>query len=172
MLWSFDMSFAAKRLPRRPAPTQHFQPRRPGIAYDMLDELVGYAVRRAQIAIYENFAETVGPEITPQRFSALTVIDANPDLRQSDLAAVLGIARSGVVMLVDELERMGLVERASVAEDRRAYALRLTEQGKKRLESLRKTIRAHDDLISGQLSASEKRHLFRLLAKLGNPGKD
>jgi DNA-binding MarR family transcriptional regulator len=138
----------------------------------MLDELVGYAVRRAQIAIYENFAEMVGPEITPPRFSALTVIHANPGLRQSDLAAALGIARSGVVMLVDELERMGLVERASVADDRRAYALRLTEPGKKRLESLRKTIKAHDDLISGQLSASEKRQLFRLLAKLGNPRKD
>ena len=41
----------------------------PGIQYGVLDSLVGYAVRRAQIRMYETFIVALEPwGITPPRF--------------------------------------------------------------------------------------------------------
>ena len=52
-----------------------FEPRRPGVDYGVLDELTGYALRRAQIRMTEAFDARLGPEgITTQRFSALVLI--------------------------------------------------------------------------------------------------
>ena len=50
------MSRASVQRPRRPAARgEHFDPHVPGVQYGALDDLVGYAIRRAQILIYEDF---------------------------------------------------------------------------------------------------------------------
>ena len=72
----------------------------PGIDYGVLDSLLGYALRRAQIVIYEDFVRTLSPwNITPQRFSALTVISGNPSLKLTQLAHILGIEGERVGIL-------------------------------------------------------------------------
>lgn len=110
--------------------TGRFDPHVPGIRYGVLDELVGYSVRRAQIAIYEDFIKALAPwSFTPQRFSALTISSLNPRLELTHLADILGIARSGAVTLVDALADMGYVERHPSPGDRRAYSLAMTERG-------------------------------------------
>ncbi|HVC12252.1 MAG TPA: hypothetical protein VNE59_11490, partial [Burkholderiales bacterium] len=46
-----------------------------GLDYDVLDELLGYSLRRAQVAMFLSFHEaTRGMEITPPRFTALVVV--------------------------------------------------------------------------------------------------
>lgn len=42
-----------------PREAEGFVPHIPGIDYDILDELVGYALRRAQIVIYEDFDKSL-----------------------------------------------------------------------------------------------------------------
>src|SRR3546814_5503574 len=67
----------------------HFDPHVAGIEYGALDSLVGYAIRRAQILIYEDFLAALQPwDITPQRFSALTLIAANARLKLTELAQI------------------------------------------------------------------------------------
>lgn len=145
----------------------HFNARVEGVEYDVLDELVGYAVRRAQLCIYEDFAATMEAEgITPQRFSSLVIVESNPGISQTRLAEVMGIARSGVVAIVDGFEEKGLVERQA-AEDRRSYSLTLTKAGARQLKRYKEAVKAHDDRISAALSATEKKQLRALLRKLG-----
>lgn len=130
--------------------------------------MVGYAIRRAQILIYEDFLAGLAPwEITPQRFSALTLVAKNPDLKLTDLARILGIARSGAVQLVNQLEAMGYVRRGEVAGDKRAYALTLTAAGRRAHAAITQAVRAHDARISARLNDAERKQLIALLDRLG-----
>lgn len=144
-----------------------FNARIEGVAYDLLDELVGYAVRRAQLSIYEDFAVALEAEdLTPQRFSSLVIVENNPGISQTRLAEVMGIARSGVVALIDGFEKKGLVERQA-SDDRRSYSLRLTRAGARQLQRYKRAVKAHDERISAALSPAEKEQLLALLRKLG-----
>ncbi|MFT7772813.1 MarR family winged helix-turn-helix transcriptional regulator [Roseateles sp.] len=144
----------------------HFNARIEGVEYDVLDELVGYAVRRAQLSIYEDFAATMDPEeVTPQRFSALVIVENNPGISQTRLAEVMGIARSGVVAIIDTFERKGLVERQASG-DRRAHSLLLTKVGARQLKRYKQAVKVHDERISVALTGAEKEQLRSLLRKL------
>ena len=154
------------RVPPAPA---HFERRVPGVDYGVLDTLVGYALRRAQIAIYLDFEAALGPyEMTPQRFSAMVVIGRNAGVTQRDLGQVLGIARSGVVQLVNELASRDWVARDADEADARSWRLSLTALGKAHLAAVRRQVRAHDRRVSRALGDAERATLIALLGKLGD----
>ena len=58
----------------------------------------------------------------------LTVIERNPGLTQTQVAAALGIKRTNFVGMLDELEKRALAERRQTARDKRSYALYLTRR--------------------------------------------
>jgi DNA-binding MarR family transcriptional regulator len=139
----------------------------PGIQYGVLDSLIGYAVRRAQIKTYESFIEALAPwGITPPRFSAMVIVSLNPGLKLTQLAAIMGIARSGAVILVDALEELGYMTRQPAPDDRRAFSLALTEKGRADLVKISDVVRQQDADVSHSLSADEQSTLHRLLLKL------
>lgn len=53
-----------------------------------------------------------------------------PDVRQADLARVIGISQPSLVRTLDRLEAAGLIERHCAPEDRRSNHLRVTEAGR------------------------------------------
>lgn len=139
----------------------------PGVDYDVLDELLGYSLRRAQVAMFLAFHQaTRGLEITPPRFTALVVVGANPGISQSTLGDVLGIARSGAMMLVDWMVRRGLVTRERSPRDRRAWGLRLTRAGEQMVQKMKRSVSAHDRKRAAALTVEEREELLRLLGKL------
>jgi DNA-binding MarR family transcriptional regulator len=143
-----------------------FNARIEGINYGVLDDLIGYAVRRAQLSIYVDFDQSLAAEdISPQRFSSLVIIESNPGISQTRLAEVMGIARSGVVSIIDRFEKNGLVERQASG-DRRSYNLQLTKEGQARLRKYKKTVLEHDNRIASALTDAEKDQLRSLLRKL------
>jgi DNA-binding MarR family transcriptional regulator len=149
--------------PRALAPIE----RVPGVDYDLLDQLIGYALRRAQVAMFLAFhAATHGKSITPPRFSALVIIGANPGLSQTTLGAVLGIARSGAMLLTDWMVGRGLVERRRRPGDGRAWGLHLTRRGAQLVERTKTAVLAEDRRRAAMLNSAERRELLRLLAKL------
>jgi DNA-binding MarR family transcriptional regulator len=154
---------AAPYRPRTLAPIE----RVPGLRYGVLDDLLGYSLRRAQVAMFMAFHEaTRGMPITPPRFTALVVIGANPGLSQTLLGNVLGIARSGAMMLADWFEARGLVERRRRPGDARAWGLYLTPRGERTVERMKRRVVQLDRKRAAKLSARERRELQRLLAKL------
>lgn len=139
----------------------------PGIQYGVLDTLTGYAVRRTQLRMYEQFIEALAPwHITPPRYSALVIISLNPGLKLTQLAQILGIARSGAVILVDALADLGYVSRDPMPEDRRAFSLQLTERGRTDLERITAAVQAQDARATATLDAHERATLHTLLYKL------
>ncbi|MBI5921238.1 MAG: MarR family transcriptional regulator [Betaproteobacteria bacterium] len=137
------------------------------ITFGALPDLIGYQLRLAQIAIFRDFAQTLGSyEISPGLFGALVIIEANPGLKQTELARATRLDRSTVVSLVDNLERRALVERRSAAGDRRSNALQLTPAGKALLKKLQRLVAEHEQRLAANLSAKEQLTLVKLLEKI------
>lgn len=133
----------------------------------VLDGLLGYRLRRAQVAVFADFAQTMADfDLTPGQFGTLALIAANPGLSQTALGTALGIDRSSVVPLIDKLERRRLVERAPHPRDRRSHALRLTEEGTALFETARAAVARHEAHIFAPLAPAERETLARLLDRV------
>ena len=124
----------------------------PGLDYGVLDDLLGYALRRAQNALYLDFYRaTSALDVSPQRFAALVLVGRNPGMRQGLLAQAMGLHRSGALRLTDWLTGRGWVERRDDAEDARRWGLFLTTAGKRQLAVLERRVRTHDERLMSEL---------------------
>jgi DNA-binding MarR family transcriptional regulator len=132
-----------------------------------LSGLLGYAVRRAQMRVFQDFAAAMDAlGLTPGQLGALLLIEANQGLSQTQLGAALGIDRSSVVPLLDRLETLDLIRRTPHASDRRTHALALTDNGAALIRRLLPALEAHERRIAADLSASERRLLMQLLDRV------
>jgi DNA-binding MarR family transcriptional regulator len=100
-----------------------------------LHDRLGYLLKHAQSAL----AEHTGPALAPwgingRELAVLTVLGAGEPLAQQQAGARLGVDRTTMVALVDELERKGLVERRPDAADRRRNLVHLTAAGRDAFE--------------------------------------
>lgn len=96
----------------------------------------------------------------------LSHLAANEGQSQQALGVALGIHRSAVVALVDDLERRGLAERRRDPADRRAYTLYLTPGGRELLAELERVADEDEaELLTG-LDAPERSRLITLLQRL------
>lgn len=138
----------------------------PGVDYGVLDGLLGYALRRAQNALYLDFYRATAEwDVSPQRFAALVLIARNPGLRQGLLGQAMGLHRSGALRLTDWLTAQGWAERRDAPGDARAWGLHLTTSGRRRLVKLEAAVAAHDrNLVAalGEQGAALKAGLERL----------
>ena len=132
-----------------------------------LPGLLGYQLRRAQLATFQHFAATVGKAgITPGWFGLMVIVANNEGLSQTRLARALGIDGSTMVAMIDRLEENGWIRRQRSAIDRRSHALYLTGAGSQLLARLTPMVAAHEADLAQDLSADEKNTLLGLLAKI------
>jgi DNA-binding MarR family transcriptional regulator len=142
----------------------------PGLTLGPLPNLLGYALRRAQLTVFAEFLETFAKiDLRPAEFSALVLIDANPGCKQSAAAEALGIMQPNFVALMDALEAGGLARRAPAKTDRRSHALELTPKGRQLLARALAVVEAHEARVSINLTATERNQLFALLARIKQP---
>lgn len=134
---------------------------------DILADLVGYQLHRAEIDSYRQFIKLSGKlRITPKQFSALVLVGANPDLSQTDLRRLLGMDRATTAVLIDTLENRDLLTRQRSTLDRRRHQLRLTQHGKGVLKSMKLRVRNHDEQLTSMLTTKERKVLASLLRRI------
>jgi DNA-binding MarR family transcriptional regulator len=132
-----------------------------------LDGAVGYLLRRAQLAVFEDFARRFAAlDLTPAQFATLLAIRENPGRRQSEIAAALGVQRPNFVALMDSLERRGLAARVRSGEDRRANALELTKAGAALLDRALAAQGEQEAAIRAAIGETERRQLIATLERL------
>ncbi|CAA7617005.1 putative transcriptional regulatory protein for hcr operon [Candidatus Terasakiella magnetica] len=138
------------------------------VSYGLLPKVLGYHLRRTQVAIFKHFAHSVAAaeDITPGLFGMLQVIAANPGLGQSRLAEAMEVDRSSIVKVVNQLTERGLIVRVPSLSDRRSYCLRLTPEGRMALRRMEQAILRHEEEFTKALSAEEKTTLVALLKRL------
>ena len=107
--------------------------------------------------------DTVG--LTPARFGLLNVIGARDGAIQQELGSVMGVDRSTMVSLVDQLEEAGLAKRRPSATDRRAREIVITPKGRRLLQRARALVGATEDEILATLTARQRGELVSLLRR-------
>jgi DNA-binding MarR family transcriptional regulator len=113
------------------------------------------------------FAQRLEPlKLTPGQAGILRAINGEPGPSQQELARLLGMFPSRLVLVLDDLERAGLVQRRANSRDRRTYALHLTARGKEMLREIGRVAREHQEALCEGLSASERETLAALLSRI------
>ena len=137
------------------------------VQLDHLDRVLGYALRRAQVAVFNDFRRSFAElDIRPTQYAVLAILAEHPGLKQGDVSAALGIKRTNFVAVLDELERRGLARREAVADDRRSRALFLTEEGEALTARMHKMNATHEARLASFLGPGEAATLIALLRRL------
>src|SRR5262245_7533786 len=135
----------------------------------------GVPIRRVPVALARRFAqictavvaETLdGEELTPLEYAVLVILNDDPDIDQSGLAARVGGDRNTSSILVAELEQRVLIERRVNVADRRAWLLRLTKRGAELHERIRPGMRADQRRILEPLAPAEREQFLDQLVRI------
>lgn len=138
-----------------------------GMEASDLEDLIGYNLKRAYVIVRTDFRKTLGEDgMSARVFSALSLCVRYPNITQSELARMMGIERSGLVAIVDELEAKKYLRRTPVPGDRRVQALEPTDAGRAAYDEAILAVRAHEDRLFADMSAAEKNTLLSLLKKI------
>ena len=104
-------------------------------------------------------------ETTLPRFDLMAQLERNPDgLKMNELSRRMMVTGGNVTGITDQLEAEGLVERAEVEGDRRAYLVRLTPKGRQQFNAM---AQAHEAWIVDAFASLSARDIQTLHALLG-----
>jgi DNA-binding MarR family transcriptional regulator len=129
---------------------------------------VGFTVSTTGYAIARRFREILAPlELEPRDFALLRAIGAAEGSSQQALGERMRILPSRMVAFIDALQARGLLERRHNPEDRRSYALHLTEDGRSLLGRAFALAVGHERDLCADLSNDEREQLLDLLQRVG-----
>jgi DNA-binding MarR family transcriptional regulator len=132
-----------------------------------LGSFLGFRLRRVQNQLARDFAvRTASWKLRAGMFSALEIITADPGISQAVLSGRIGLDKSAVVPLVDDLERRGWITRTRSTEDRRRNHLYVTETGRTELDLLVGVMAETESIALGVLSEEEREVISRALDKV------
>jgi DNA-binding MarR family transcriptional regulator len=153
------------KLPASPSPAK-----RPPLALGPLDSLLGYRLRRAQLAVYEDFwIDAPVDNLAPGQFAILVLIEENPDMTQQELCEGIGVDKSTFAIALDRLAARNLVRRVRSKHDRRSNALRLTPKGAAARVAMLDHVARHERRAFSGLNRTERSQLMELLRKVREP---
>lgn len=96
--------------------------------------------------------------ISPRTHAVLTTAMTG-EHTQTEIARIVGLDKTTMVVTVDELEAAGLAERRPSSTDRRARVIAVTDAGKRTVKRADKVLdRVRDDVLS--VLAPEERQVF------------
>ncbi len=126
----------------------------------LLSRASGQLVRVTNAALAEH-------GLRVRQYSVLALAsDAADGISQRELAAVLGLDPSQVVLLVDELAVAGLVERQAPETDRRTRLVVATREGHRVREAARRDADAAVEIPLGLLGDAERNRLRDMLTRI------
>lgn len=139
-----------------------------GLDQSCLQHLLGYQIARADVPTRRAFAEHIGRplELSPVEFSSLVLLAFNPGTTPKQLAEALAMVAPAVTVLLDRLEKRGLIERARSDSDRRAQIVSLTAAGRELALKAHELSMEMERGVLGALSAAERAILIELLQKV------
>jgi MarR family transcriptional regulator, transcriptional regulator for hemolysin len=129
-------------------------------------EFAGQLLFRLWRASHVRATEVLGSVgLTPALFALLNVVGAREGAIQQELGSAMGIDRSTMVSLLDQLESAGLARRRPSATDRRAREVAITPKGRRLLQRARQMISETEDEVLAGLTAGERSELVNLLRR-------
>src|SRR5688572_12174519 len=139
---------------------------------DLVVLKTGLPIKRIATPLARRFAQictaaladmTAEPGLNPLQYAALSYLFDEPDIDQNGLAARLGIDRTSVGQIVDQMEAKQLVDRRVDGADRPARLLRLTARGTTLRERLPPKAHVVEAQLLATLTPTEREILLALL---------
>jgi DNA-binding MarR family transcriptional regulator len=98
--------------------------------------------------------------------------DSDGAMAQQALCGALHLDPNNLVLMLNELEDAGYIERRRDPEDRRRHIVELTSAGERALERAEKGMESVEDEVLGALDAGQRAELRKLLALALSDGED
>jgi len=139
---------------RRPG-TQPMQAAPLPFAASVLDQ-TWYVLNRAAQHLRLAVEDALAPlGLRRRHYAALGLLEAAAPLSQQELANRIPLDRASVVLVVDDLERLGFARRRPDPTDRRVYNIVLTPSGRDALHDARRRVAAAQAAGFAPLTAAE-----------------
>jgi DNA-binding MarR family transcriptional regulator len=146
-------------------PTEHQLRRRLARPVEPGPHRLGYLLKQAQLRYGEMAVADLAPlGIRPHEWAALSCLDEPHQRSQKQIAELLGIDRTTMVALVDDLQAKGLVERQPQAADRRKNIVSLTSEGRKLMHRGARLLDDCEQRFLAALGAADAEQLKHALA--------
>jgi MarR family transcriptional regulator, temperature-dependent positive regulator of motility len=110
--------------------------------------------------------ELGGSDLTPRQFAVLLTVSQENGLNQTQIVERTGIDRSTMADLMRRMLRKGLLTRRRARKDARAYAVELTELGRRSVKSAEPISRRVDAQILAFLPTEQRDRILQDLAAM------
>ena len=132
---------------------------------DRLDRSPVHLLHRAGQCAADIFqAEISG--LTPRQLAVLMAVASDEGANQMKLVEATGVDRSTLAEIVRRLCRKGLLQRRRTREDARAYAVKLTDDGRRVLSAAGPGARRVDERVIGALPSKQREVFLTALASI------
>ncbi len=123
-----------------------------------------YLVKQVELALRAQLDELLRPAgVTTSQYTALTVLEREPDLTSAQLARNSFVTAQSMADLVASLESQGVIARRRDPGDRRRLVLSLTARGRRLLDRYRPKVAALEKQMLSPLTARQASDLRRYL---------
>lgn len=129
-----------------------------------LNTSLGYLLKEVSSVLRASMEEVLRPlGMSVTHYSCLELLAQRPGLSNSELARGAFVTRQSMNVLLQALERDGVVVRPTEAPVGKALPARLTERGRRELEKATAAVRSVEDRMLAGMSGDERETAFRLL---------
>jgi DNA-binding MarR family transcriptional regulator len=113
----------------------------------------------------QRLARELAPlDLRPSDASVLLVIEANPNITQSEIGRMLDIAGANMAPLISRLDRRELLARQPV--DGRSHGLELTSAGRTLCARAKKIMSAHEERLMRKIPPAQRADFVAALRAL------
>ncbi|BAJ73739.1 transcriptional regulator [Microbacterium testaceum StLB037] len=132
-----------------------------------LDTSLGYLLKEAASALRAAMEDVLRPlGMTITHYSCLELLSQRPGLSNSDLARGAFVTRQSMNVLLQSLERDGIVTRPDAAPVGKALPARLTAKGRRSLEEASAAVRSVERRMLGGMTEAEQTAALRALRSM------
>jgi len=126
-----------------------------------------HLLHRASQAVEDVFARDVKVErLTPRQLAVLMTVAENEGLSQTGIVDRTGVDRSTLADLVKRLKGRGLLQRQRSRQDARAYVVKLTEKGRRVLDTAAPVAKRVDQRVLDMLPGKRRDEFMNALASI------
>ena len=132
-----------------------------------VEQTLGFRIAKTRRRLYARFRDAFAPYgLTPPQFGIYARLWKRDGVSQKELSAWSEMDRTTICGVIDRLAAAGLVERRPHPDDRRAYLIYLTEQGRALQPEIAEVARKAQAGFTARLTPEELGTLNLLLDKI------
>lgn len=136
-----------------------------GPAQRTTSEDLGVLIKEAQAVLHQRMDEALRPlALSVPQYACLQALSDSPGITGSELGRRMFVSRQSMNVVLQGLEKRGLVERSDDPGPRRERAVVLTPEAHRILARARTGVSAVADLMTADLGPAEQEQLRTLLA--------